>query len=243
METLKKIIVILLAMAGILIDKITILRIYSYLILAFLYFLIINVEKSIHLEIALILFVLVFILRYAYLFSSFIKNGVADFLKARYGEEKGFEIYQFFTSILFFTVALTFNMLVRKSSLLGSLFPSKYESIFYAAGFGLTVIGFIVNIWSAFLVGIDIYYYKDMFLGRPISKFKKAGPYKYLSNPMYGLGQSGGYGTALFFGSLIGFTGIALNQLLMFLFYFMIEKPHIEKLFGKEYSAKLSADT
>jgi protein-S-isoprenylcysteine O-methyltransferase Ste14 len=243
MHTLKRIVQVLLAMAGILVDKITPLRVASYVILAALYSAIFLTQDYIHFDLALILFVLAFVIRYAFLFSSFVKNGISDYLKAQLGEEKGFDVYQFFTSIMFFSVAITFNLLVRKSSLLGSFFPEKYEALFYTAGITLTAIGFIVNVWSTLLVGIDIYYYKDMFLGRPVSKFKKAGPYKYLANPMYGLGQSGGYGAALFFGSATGLIGIAINQLLMFIFYFTIEKPHIEKLFGKKKtpSSKLAA--
>jgi protein-S-isoprenylcysteine O-methyltransferase Ste14 len=79
------------------------------------------------------------------------------------------------------------------------------------------------------LIGIDIYYYKDLFLGRPICGIIKKGPYKYLSNPMYGIGQFNGYGTALMSCSLAGIFAMSMNQTMMFIFFHKVEKPQIIK--------------
>jgi Phospholipid methyltransferase len=78
-------------------------------------------------------------------------------------------------------------------------------------------------------IGIDIYYYKDLFLGRPICGIIKNGPYKYLSNPMYELGQFNGYGTTLMSCSLAGIFAMSMNQTMMFIFFHKVEKPHIIK--------------
>jgi protein-S-isoprenylcysteine O-methyltransferase Ste14 len=73
----------------------------------------------------------------------------------------------------------------------------------------ITVFLFIVDgmgtkIWSAYVVGIPIYYWKDMFLGRKIGNFVVSGPYKYFNNPMYGVGQLQVYAIALYYDSLYG---------------------------------------
>lgn len=91
--------------------------------------------------------------------------------------------------------------------------------------------GFIVKLWSAWLVGIPIYYWKDMFLGKKICDFVKAGPYKFLNNPMYGVGQLQVYAIAIYYHSIYGLAFGALNQSLIFLFYFLLEKPFIDRMY------------
>ena len=95
----------------------------------------------------------------------------------------------------------------------------------------LFVIGFVIKIWSAYTVGIDIYYWKDMFLGRKICEFVVSGPYKYFTNPMYGIGQIQAYALALWYGSSIGLIVALVNQLLVFTFYFLVEKPFIKRVY------------
>ena len=92
-------------------------------------------------------------------------------------------------------------------------------------------LGMGVKIWSAYVVGIPIYYWKDMFLGRKVSDFVVTGPYKYFSNPMYGIGQVQVYAIAIYYNSAYGLIFGAANQLLVFLFYFMVEKPFIYRTY------------
>jgi protein-S-isoprenylcysteine O-methyltransferase Ste14 len=66
-----------------------------------------------------------------------------------------------------------------------------------------------------------------MFLGRKISEFVVSGPYKYFSNPMYGIGQLQVYAIAIYYNSMYGLIFGAINQALVFLFYFLVEKPFI----------------
>jgi protein-S-isoprenylcysteine O-methyltransferase Ste14 len=91
--------------------------------------------------------------------------------------------------------------------------------------------GFIIKILAAKVVSIEIYYWKDMFLGRKICDFVVSGPYKYLSNPMYGFGQMQAYAAALWYGSGYGLLAALLNQALIFTFYFMFEKKFIERTY------------
>ena len=119
------------------------------------------------------------------------------------------------------------------SSTAGNLFYFINKEILFVITATLFIIGFIVKIWAAKVVSIDIYYWKDMFLGRKISKFVVTGPYKYISNPMYGVGQLQAYAIAVWYGSAYGLIAAALNQSLIFLFYYLIEKKFIGRVYQK----------
>lgn len=95
----------------------------------------------------------------------------------------------------------------------------------------LFISGFVIKILAAKAVSIEIYYWKDMFLGRKICEFVVSGPYKYFKNPMYGLGQLQAYATALWYGSAYGLTAAFLNQALIFTFYYLVETEFIRRVY------------
>jgi protein-S-isoprenylcysteine O-methyltransferase Ste14 len=235
-KNLRKTVSVILAISGVLIDKITLLRFILLLIILECFLLNILFLDSISFLFALLFFSTVFIIRYAFLFCSFINKGIAHRLKWRYGEEHGFEIYKVITACMFFLSGAGFGLLISKSS--GFLFPELNSGLLMPIGIFLIAVGMGTNIWSTFVVGIDIYYYKDLFLQRKISKFKRKGPYNIVSNPMYSLGQVNGYGAAILCASLPGVIFIFLNQLMMYIFYFTIEKPHIKKIFNEKRAYK-----
>jgi protein-S-isoprenylcysteine O-methyltransferase Ste14 len=70
-----------------------------------------------------------------------------------------------------------------------------------------------------------------MFMGRKISDFVLSGPYKYFKNPMYGIGQLPGYAMAIWYGSKYGLIAACLNQGLIFLFYFLVERKFIQRIY------------
>jgi hypothetical protein len=51
---------------------------------------------------------------------------------------------------------------------------------------------------------------------------------------MYGIGQSSAYGAALMAGSVAGILATVLNQLVMYVFYYTIEKPHIKSIISAQ---------
>jgi protein-S-isoprenylcysteine O-methyltransferase Ste14 len=91
--------------------------------------------------------------------------------------------------------------------------------------------GFLIKFFAAKVVSIEIYYWKDMFLGKKISEFVVSGPYKYFSNPMYGVGQIPAYAAALWYGSAYGLCAAVLNQLFLFVFYYFFEKKFIRRIY------------
>jgi protein-S-isoprenylcysteine O-methyltransferase Ste14 len=228
----RKIAQIILAMGGILTDKKTPKRMLLLLSLAFIYFGFTWLDKEVGAMVSIIIFLTVFTARYLFLFFSFVKNGIAEKIKRRLGEGKGFEIYKVITALMFFTSGSSFSLMIYKSEILLPLY-NNIGFVFTAAGIIAVLAGLVVNVWSTLIVGIDVYYYKDLFLGKAVVDFKKEGPYSVFSNPMYGMGQANGYGYALIHGSAAGIVFIFLNQLMMYLFYFTIEKPHIKRLFAK----------
>jgi protein-S-isoprenylcysteine O-methyltransferase Ste14 len=111
------------------------------------------------------------------------------------------------------------------------------QLILFSSGF-LILTGTICKIWATYLVGLDIYYYKDLFLNRitrvvEVEPYVKSGPYKYLSNPMYGVGNLQAYGAAIWFLSWPGLVIAAVFQISIYVFYFFIERPFIHNTYLK----------
>jgi hypothetical protein len=93
-------------------------------------------------------------------------------------------------------------------------------------------IGIIVKVWATVVVGVDVYYYRDMFLGRPVSPFVGGGPYRFFRNPMYGVGQLHAYGVAILMSrSWSGVFAAALCHSLIYVFYFTAELPFIRRAY------------
>lgn len=144
-------------------------------------------------------------------------------------EEKAYVFYQSVLGFLFFNngISMSYLSTSTKSDILSNI-PEELLLIIVAVIF---CTGFIVKMWSAWVVGIDIYYWKDMFLGRKICEFVCCGPYRFLSNPMYGIGQLQGYAIAMLNGSIPGLIVVLINQCLVFSFYFIMEKKFIKAVY------------
>ncbi|MDQ0383273.1 hypothetical protein J2S54_000093 [Streptomyces sp. DSM 42143] len=93
----------------------------------------------------------------------------------------------------------------------------------------LGIVGFGTKLWAAWLTGLNTYYCRDMYLGRADATdgFVIRGPYRWLRNPMYGVGNLHGYGVALCYRSAAGLVCVAVFQVLIYAFYLVREKPLI----------------
>ncbi len=98
-----------------------------------------------------------------------------------------------------------------------------------ALGVVLALGGTLVNVWATHVVGLDTYYYRDLFAGGFKGKLSAAGPYRFFRNPMYGVGQASGYGAALVSLSPAGILATLLNQMTMYLFNELVERPHLAR--------------
>ncbi len=94
------------------------------------------------------------------------------------------------------------------------------------------VVGFGVKYWATWIVGMDTYYYRDLFLEKAHGEFTAKGPYLKLANPMYGVGNWHGYAIALLAGSTAGLVFAAVCHLSIYGFYFIVEKPFIAELYS-----------
>ncbi|HYF02352.1 MAG TPA: methyltransferase [Patescibacteria group bacterium] len=157
------------------------------------------------------------------------QNGFRTTLIERFGEKNGFRIYEAILAFLFFHNGSSIGYVSAASA--NTLGRTGQSRIIAPAAIGLLIAGFVTKIWAARVVGIDIYYWKDMFLGRKITDFVVSGPYKLLSNPMYGAGQLQSYGFALLHRSAPGLIISAINQCAVFSFYFLAERKFIEQTY------------
>jgi protein-S-isoprenylcysteine O-methyltransferase Ste14 len=174
-------------------------------------------------------FVLAFGLRYAYLFASFNPDGIAPWLKARFGPERAFSLHE---------SVLTALLFAQRSSFLAVLYTTARPAsgpigtLLVSAGALLTLLGLGINVWAARVVGIDTYHYRDLFMGPQHVSVELRGPYAFLRNPMYGMGQLVGYGLALLALSPIGLIAAALNQVTLYLFNDAVEQPRLRAATG-----------
>jgi protein-S-isoprenylcysteine O-methyltransferase Ste14 len=144
---------------------------------------------------------------------------------ARLGEERAFRVYETLVGLMFLNQGLGVGCMA-------ALHASEWERtvpapLVVAAGAVLFLTGLVVKLWATLTVGVDAYYFRDMFLGRPLAPACDAGPYRFLRNPMYSLGQLQGYGYALLWGSLPGLLAAAAGQLLIYGFYAAAERPFV----------------
>jgi hypothetical protein len=147
-----------------------------------------------------------------------------------YGEEAAFRRFEGWLSVAFFHNAVSLTHLSEATANTG-FWPALSQPWLGLLAGTLLVVGTLVKIWSALVVGVPVYYWKDMFLGRPVSAFVVSGPYRWLANPMYGVGQLPVYAIALYHQSGYGLLAAAVNQLAVFGFYYWAEKPFIQRTY------------
>lgn len=225
---LGSIVEILLAMSGIVLRRMTFARGASILLSLALY-LYLTLLNS--LTIALWYFAAATLIHYVLLFGMFAPNGWSQRFIARFGEEEGFGRYEALMAFVFFHNGASIALACTASA--GALYAFAPSYALTIGGFLLSSIGLPTKVWATYIVGIDTYYYRDLFLRRPVGEFRVAGPYKVFRNPMYGVGHLHGYGSALVASSLLGLVLVAINQACVWIFYWTTEKPHINAVYGE----------
>lgn len=157
-------------------------------------------------------------------------NGFRSWFIERWpNEDEGYLAYEAILGFLFFHNGVSIGYIASSSQQnILEFVPGDILIIPVAI---LFITGFAVKILAAKAVGIEIYYWKDMFLGRKICDFIVSGPYKYFSNPMYGIGQLQAYAIAIWYGSAYGLIAAFINQFLIFSFYFLVERKFIQRVY------------
>jgi protein-S-isoprenylcysteine O-methyltransferase Ste14 len=158
------------------------------------------------------------------------QNGFRNWFRIRWNDEhEGYLAYEGVLGILFFHNAMSIGYVA--SSTQNSLPVNGIHVSILIVLAVLFCAGFLVKLFAARVVSIEIYYWKDMFLGKKVSDFVISGPYKYFSNPMYGIGQIPAYAAAIWYGSAYGLLAALLNQALIFVFYYFFEKKFIQRTY------------
>lgn len=228
MNAFKKLIHTILSISGFVPEHMTFLR--TFFMLGSVLLTIFVLPEFLHVNYAIAYFAFCTIVYLGFIFLVLPEHGLRLKLIEKLGEEKAYLYYEGFLAFAFFHngASLTF---ISQSSIGSGFLENTSQVIVMAIVVILFVAGLVVKIWSAYVVGIPIYYWKDMFLGKKVSDFVVTGPYKYFSNPMYGIGQLQVYAIAIYYNSIYGLVFGAINQALVFLFYFAAEKPFIYRTY------------
>lgn len=220
---------LLVSMAGFVPGHATIARSASF-ILSIIFSFYLTIYHRANIPVAIVYFFISEILYVGFLMLVLSEDGLRHWFKRKWGsDDEAYLAYEGLLGLLFFHNAASIGYLstaTENSMKLGGHHWSLL--VISAILFG---IGFSVKIVAAKVVSIDIYYWKDMFLGRKVSEFVVTGPYKYFSNPMYGPGQIPAYAAAIWYASAYGFAAAILNQALIFIFYYLFEKKFIERIY------------
>ena len=95
------------------------------------------------------------------------------------------------------------------------------------------LISTVAKVWATLLVGMDVYYYRDLFLDEAgDGGLVTTGPYSIFSNPMYGVGNLSVYGAAIEAGSLEGLLVAIIFQGSIYLFYGIVELPFMKRVYS-----------
>jgi protein-S-isoprenylcysteine O-methyltransferase Ste14 len=159
--------------------------------------------------------------------AAILSTSVRSRLVARFGEESAFHAYESVLGVMFLNQGLGIGCM---ASLPGWELAAPREAVVAAAAV-LFAVGLVVKLWATLVVGTDTFYYFDMFVDRAVGTTTSKGPYRFLRNPMYGMGQLQGYGYALFAGSLAGLFAAAVGHALIFTFFFLLERPFMRRVY------------
>jgi len=183
-----------------------------------------------HGALGIVYFIISDVLYVGFIFLILSPNGYRRwFISPWKNEEEAYLAFEAILGFLFFHNGASLGYIASATP--GPLFDFMGGQLLTILSALMTAGGFIIKIWSAKVVSIDIYYWKDMFLGRKITEFVVTGPYKFLSNPMYGVGQLQAYALAIWYGSATGLIAAFVNQFLIFTFYFTVEKKFIKRVY------------
>lgn len=162
---------------------------------------------------------------------------------ARWGEDRAYRLYETILALMFINQGL--GVACVGSLTLGTrwLLPGS-PLLLSLVGAALCAVGIVVKVWATVVVGVDVYYYRDMFLDRPVAAFVASGPYRVLRNPMYGVGQLHAYGIAILLSrSWNGLMAAAVCHALIYVFYFTAELPFIQRTYLTPASERPLAQT
>lgn len=233
MRFIKKLIHTILSISGFVPEHMTPMRVFFMLGSVLLSIFLLLKHKNV--DYAIVYFICSTIVYIGFIFLVLSERGFRLRLIESFGEQRAYLYFEAFLAFSFFHNGFGLSF-ISQSSAGSGFFGSIPEIVTFGLVAVLFTVGMGIKIWSAYVVGIPIYYWKDMFLGKKVCDFVVTGPYKYFNNPMYGIGQLQVYAIAIYYNSIYGLIFGAINQGLVFLFYFTLEKPFIYRTYFQQKS-------
>ena len=154
-----------------------------------------------------------------------------QFYTRRFGLVDGFRRFRLRASLVMNNDALAFIVLCLVTR--GGLTLPVPPAVSIALGGVLVLLGSGTKLWAARTLGSQAYYWHNFFDPAAAQGPVSSGPYRFASNPMYTIGYLQTYGLALMLGSLPGLVAAAFLHVAILTFYFLIEKPHFERLHAR----------
>ncbi|MBT5595104.1 MAG: hypothetical protein HOA11_07295 [Euryarchaeota archaeon] len=154
-------------------------------------------------------------------------TGIKRWMIKKFGEQRAWLYFQMILGLMFFNVGTGVSAAALHLQGAFSLSPT----LMWALVIPMFIIGFGIKYWATWVIGIDVYYYKDLFHEKSHGEWTEAGPYKWSGNPMYGIGYLHSYCLAIMLGSVWGLVYAAVCHLSIFVFYRIAEKPFIVRTY------------
>jgi len=146
----------------------------------------------------------------------------------RFGRAAAFRRFRATALIIMNHDALAFVLLCVVTRNTWNLSVARVVTI--VIGAVLAVIGLGTKLWAARTLGSKAYYWHNFFDPDEAIGPVATGPYRFVSSPMYTIGYLHTYGLALMLRSFPGFIIAGFLQVAILIFYFLIEKPHFQRL-------------
>ncbi|MBC8243663.1 MAG: hypothetical protein H8E20_04660 [Verrucomicrobia bacterium] len=154
-------------------------------------------------------------------------TGVKRLMLHRLGKKNATQLYDTICGLMFFNLGCGVGAAALHVGETVALAAPLQWGLFWLCA----IAGFGVKFWATWIVGVDTYYFRDLFLEQSHGEFSARGPYKWLANPMYGVGNLHLYCTALFTGSLFGLWFALACHASIYAFYLIVERPFIRRTY------------
>lgn len=167
----------------------------------------------------------------------FYRLGLHRWMRRELGDERAYAWYSTGLGVIYFN--LIWCTLPFFAVFHGTLATGALASAVMVLGGVLFVGSMFIKVWATLHLGVDGYYYRDMFLearreGGPITQ----GPYSWCSDPMYSVGYFQAYAGACIALSLEGLLVALIFHVSIFAFSAWVEHPFVEEVYGEELAAE-----
>ena len=152
-------------------------------------------------------------------------------LRKALGDERAWATYESVLGVVFFNLGWSLAMFLRVHA--DTVDLPLPTTLVMALGGVLFFVSVGVKTWATHLVGMDVYYYRDLFHDRAgDGALITSGPYAVFANPMYGIGNVSMHAAALEAASIQGWAVALLFHISIYVFYMSVERPFIQRVYG-----------